>query len=441
MASAIVIGAGWAGLSCGLRLAQAGYQVTVLEQSKRIGGRASSFNDAKSNAVLDNGQHLFMGCYKEALAMLRLVGTYDRLRFQEKLAVDFVDRQARVYHLNCPNLPSPFHLFAGLLKLKSLSFGEKMAMSKVQKAVAEWNGNGSLRDRTVEEWLKGLGQSERSRKYFWDLITVAALNEQSAVAEAASLAVVLKQAFFGRPEESRLAVSSVGLSDLLNPACKNYIEARGGKIENDKLVSSIPIKEGRVEKIVLRDGSERTADVYVSAVPFFTLKNILEPRLLDSAFFSGIKNLETSPIFSLTLWFDRLVMDQEFCALLDTEVQWVFNKTKILQKEGNCLSLVISAARHLSAKTDEELLKMALEELGQCLPKVREAKLLQSLIQREKNATLSPKVGYQSFRPSQKTPVPNFFLCGDWTDTGLPATIESAALSGVLAFRAIHDPR
>ena len=125
-------------------------------------------------------------------------------------------------------------------------------------------------------------------------------------------------------------------------------------------------------------------------------------------------------------------MDRKFCALLDTHVQWVFNK-------GTHLALVISGARAYLGMTDEELLEICVREIRECFPLSRGARLLHSLIQREKNATLSPQKGYGDFRLPQKTPIKNFFLAGDWTDTGYPATIESAVLSGVQAFRAIHE--
>ncbi len=443
MKSVIVIGGGWAGLSCAVHLAGSGYQVTVLEAGKRLGGRASSFVEQKSGRTIDNGQHLFMGCYTETMKFLKTLGTLDKLKFQKNLGVDFVSRTGKISTLSCPRLPSPLHLFAGLLRLDTLSFSEKLGMAKVHRAVQKWDGNGSLSKITVEAWLKSLGQSDRSRRYFWDLITIAALNEKSDVAEADSLAIVLKEAFFGSIEKSQIAISSVGLSDLLNPACSDYLASRGGKIENDKLVTGLNIKDGQIQNIQLRENRTMSADYYVSALPFFALKNILPDALKADSFFGRISHLESSPIFSITLWFDREVMDQEFCALLDTHVQWVFNKNKInrSQETGSCLALVISGARDFMGKSDDEIIKICLEELGGCFPKSKDARPVSHLVQREKNATLSPKVGYAQYRLSQKTPIPNLFLCGDWTDTGYPATIESAVLSGVKASQAIHENR
>lgn len=429
------MGAGWAGLSSAVRLAQAGYVVTVLEAGKRLGGRASSFVDPKTGVTVDNGQHLLMGCYAESLDFLKTIGTLDKLEFQDDLSVDFLDRRGKSYRLACGSLPAPLHLFTGLLGLKTLSLAEKFGMARVYRAVKNWNGNGALRGMTAEDWLISLGQSSQCRKHFWDLITIAALNDRASVAEADSLAIVLKEAFFSSREKSRIAMARKGLSGLLEPACGSFLAPHGGKILRDCLVTGMTVEGDGVRSISLRGGENLQADAYVSALPFLALKNILGTGLAGTPFFSKINQLESSPIFSIALWFDRQVTDKKFCALLDTHVQWVFNK-------GTHLALVVSGARDYLGMPDEELLKICVGEIHDCFPLSRDARLIHHLIQREKNATLSPKKGYGAFRLPQKTPVRNFFLAGDWTDTGYPATIESAVLSGVKAskeVKAFHE--
>lgn len=439
MKTAIVIGGGWAGLSAAVELADKGLHVTVLEQSGRLGGRASSFFDPKTKTTVDNGQHLFMGCYTHTIQFLKKIGSIQKLKFQKDLSVHFVDLNGKTSALNCLTLPAPLHLLSGLLSLNSLSFSDKWSMLKVYRAVRS-HSNGSLRNLTVEEWLKTLGQSEKSRRYFWDLITIATLNEQSSIAEADALAIVLKEAFFASKEKSQIAISSVGLSDLCGPGAEQFVSIHKGQIKKNQLVSKIEIQNNSVQKIVLRDQTTLTADYYVSAVPFFILKNILDQKTLQTPFFAPLQELDSAPIFSISLWFDRSITDQEFVGMLDTEVQWLFNKSRILSLSGHegYLSLVISGAHSYLEKTNEEILKICLQELHRCFPKSQNAKLVHWLIQREKNATLSPRVGYERHRLTQKTPIPNLFLCGDWTDTGFPATIESAVLSGVKAAEMIE---
>lgn len=438
MSKAIVIGAGWAGLSAAVELAGKGFEVTLLEQSKRLGGRASSFRDEKTGEVVDNGQHLFMGCYQHTINFLKKVGSIGKLKFQKNLSVSFVDLKGKISTLNCLSLPAPLHLFSGLLSLGTLSLKEKLAMMKVYRAIKDWNGNGSLENVTVQDWLIQLGQSERSRKYFWDLITIATLNEQSSIAAADALAIVLKEAFFADKEKSQIAISGVGLSELCGAPAEKFLREHHGTVLNNQLTTKIEIEDDQVKRLVMRDGFSLTADVYVSAVPFFILRNLLNEKQRQSDFFSKLEHLKSSPIFSISLWFDREVTDCEFVGMLDTEVQWLFNKSKIFGRSyGGYVSLVISGAHKHLTMTNDELLKICLNELHQCFPQSRSAQLKHWLIQREKNATLSPQIGYSRYRPTQKTPLKNFFLCGDWTDTGFPATIESAVYSGVKAAEAV----
>lgn len=464
MKSAIVIGGGWAGCAAAVELAEKGFQVSLLEGSNRLGGRASSFVDAKTGSVMDNGQHLFMGCYSATIQLLKKIGTLSKLKFQKDLSVAFVNKKGEIFSLHCRALPAPVHLFSGLLGLGTLSLSEKIAMGKVYQAVNKWRKNNeilspepalsetnvahndsfsqmeNLKDLTVDEWLRKCGQSEKSRKYFWDLITIATLNEQASIACAESMAVILSEAFFSDKSKSKIAISTVGLSQLLDPACEEFLKQRGGKILKNHLVTKVLINEEQLQGILLRDSSKQTADFYVSALPFHLLGGLLGEPALQTNFFSKIRELKTSPILSISLWFDRAITSREFLGMLDTQVQWLFNKGKILQtdEENRYLSLVISGAHNYLRLSDEEILKICLDELYCCFPESQKAKLLHSRVLREKNATLSPQVGSSQYRLPQKTPIKNFFLCGDWTDTGFPATIESAVASGVKVAEWVH---
>ena len=430
--TAVVIGAGWAGLSCAVELAQKGYQVSVLEQSNRIGGRASSFTHSSGN-VLDNGQHLFMGCYEYTIQFLTKIGTIHKLYFQKNLSIDFINKQGKTASLKCWNLPAPLHLLSGLIFLKTLSGFDKLAFLKIIPAIKKQAE--SLKKITVEQWLKECGQSHQSIKNFWEPITLATLNESCSIAEADSLATVLKLAFLGNKKKSQMGIATEGLSDLCGPATEKFLRAKNSTIQTNQLVTQINIKDKQVQWISLRDGKNLSADLYVSALPFFILRKILETEQMNSPFFERINHLSSSPIFSITLWFDRPISDQLFTGMLDTRTQWMFNKNKIFIKEKSAdyVSLVISGAHEYLNTSDNEIIQFCLEELKACFPKTRFAQLKKSLVLREKNATLSPKVGYSQFRLPQKTPISNLLLCGDWTETGLPATIESAVRSGVLA--------
>jgi squalene-associated FAD-dependent desaturase len=287
---------------------------------------------------------------------------------------------------------------------------------------------------TVTEWLKHCKQSDRARRHLWDLIAIATLNESPDIAAAGPFVEVLRQAFFSGPQDSQLAFAKVGLSDLYVHAARLYIESRGGKVLLKSPVERLQMMGNRVEGVQLRDGTILKADWVVSAVPATSLLKILPRSVLDKEpAFQHLRQLKASPIISIHIWFDRSISRRAFVGMLDTHLQWFFNKPKIftgIKTREGYISVVISGAHTFIDWPDTALLAMALEELRRLFPRAREALLLRSLVIKEHQATLSPTVGCEELRPLYQSPVDHLLLCGDWTKTGLPATIESACVSG-----------
>lgn len=431
----IVIGGGFAGLSAATSLAERGFEVTVLEGRQALGGRAYSFRDAKTGDPVDNGQHLFMGCYRETLSFLERIGAQDRLSFQSNLSIDFIGDRGRRARLRCWPLPSPWHLLSGLVRLSTLSWGDRFRLRHVERALREGVKDPQGLDQiSVRDWLIQAGQSERARRHLWDLIAIAALNEDPAIASAAPFVTVLAQAFFERRDASRLGLSGVGLSDLYAPPAQRFIEARGGRVLLKAPVAQIEHAGDRVTSVLLRDGQRLKADWVLSAVSAAAFLKLIPSRLSErEPVFQRIAQLGFAPIISIHLWFDRSISRSAFAGLLDTHIQWFFNKSRILhgtQSKEGYVSLVISGARRFVEWSEARLLTMALEELRRLMPPAREAVLLRSLVIKEHQATLSPAVGSERLRPECRSPLNRFLIAGDWTRTGLPATIESACVSG-----------
>jgi predicted NAD/FAD-dependent oxidoreductase len=173
-------------------------------------------------------------------------------------------------------------------------------------------------------------------------------------------------------------------------------------------------------------------------VPWQQLAGLLPGDLLRTEpFFSAALALRPAPIISINLWFDAPLTELEFAGLRGTTIQWLFNKSRILGSSDHCVSLVLSGAHQQVGRPKQVLLALALEELGELLPDVRKAKLLHSLVIKERSATFSPSPEADLLRPPACTPVRGLFLVGDWTDTGLPATIEGAVQSGYTAAREV----
>lgn len=433
MKKVIVIGGGFAGLSASADLVSSGYSVTLIEQRRHLGGRAYSFHDRNIGIELDNGQHLLMGCYENTFRFLNTIGTIDRLYIQDNLHVDFLDTNGHAYKFDCLPLPPPFHTASGILRFTALKPSERIRMLSVVREML-FNTADPAKDYTVSEWLERLGQGKESRHKFWNILTYAVMNEGPDAASASLFKAVLKKAFFKSRQGSRLVFSAVPLSRLYTGDAEDYIRRQGGVIEKGCLVTEILTEDSEVSGIRLRDGRVLTGDDYIAAVPYYSLQRLLPEEIMEKypSYFRGIRELAPSPILSIHLLFDRSITDYPSAALIDSPVQWVFNKEKTYRDSAyrGLFSLVISGA-HLHVKWDKErLLEMAFTEIGKVFPGVSSAKLLYSKIIKERFATFSPRPGIQRHRPDQKTPVKNLFLAGDWTDTGLPATIESAVISG-----------
>jgi len=440
----VVIGGGFAGLSAGVALAERGFRVAVLERKPALGGRAYSFVDPESGDFVDNGQHVLMGCYGETLDFLKKIGTYDKLVFLENLAIEMIAPDGASATLRTARLPGPLHMAAAVLRYRHLSFRERLSLLRAgRRLLATHRTERSLLEQTdVAALMDRLRQSERARESFWYPVTTATLNEEPALASSALLAEVLKRAFFGRRRDSAFVYSKVGLSDLYCGAAAAFIEQRGGVVASRAGVEALEVdSDGVIERVRLRDGRKLTAGNFIAAVPPGPLIQMLPPGAGDDPLFARLASFRYSPIICVHVWLDREVTDSAFVGFIGTTTQWMFNKRKIFNEGGQqhpgYLSFVISGARALVERSNEELLDQVLSDLRAMIPAAREAKLVKALVLKEKQATMAPGPDSHALRPGTSTPFSNLFLAGDWIQTGLPATIESAVMSGRAAADAV----
>jgi squalene-associated FAD-dependent desaturase len=440
----IVIGGGLSGLSAAVDLCSHGHKVTVLEQRHRCGGRAYSYVDKKTGDVVDNGQHLLMGCFKNTKHFFEMVGSLGKLNIQRNLEVTFHHREKGFVTFRCPSLPSPFHLVVGILRLTTLSFRGRLRLLSLLVQVSRQKERTLIKDgMTVDEWLTSCNQTEECKVNFWNVISTATLNEGPQQASASLFLKVLREAFLNGREGSVLMIPSKGLSDLYVDDARTYIHEHGGEVINRTRVRRLLFSGKRAAAVELSTGRRFRACAFVSSIPLLDLLPILPKR--SSALPGEIgetKGILHSGILTINLWLDRQVMNGDFVSLLGSPVQWVFNKKRIFLDgagEGSYLSCVISGAGELLSWKNESLVALAVEEVARAYPETHSAKVVHSLVIREKRATMASSPRMERFRLPAKTQWQNLFLAGDWTDTGLPSTIESAVTSGFNASRLVRE--
>jgi squalene-associated FAD-dependent desaturase len=440
----IVIGGGLSGLSAAVDLCSHGHKVTVLEQRHRCGGRAYSYVDKKTGDIVDNGQHLLMGCFKNTKRFFEMIGSFGKLHIQRNLEVTFHHREKGFVTFRCPSLPSPFHVVVGILRLDTLSLRNRLRLLSLFVQVGQQNRRASIKDgMTVDEWLTSHSQTKGCKENFWNVIATATLNENPQQASASLFLKVLHEAFLNGRDGSVLMVPNQGLSDLYVDSAQSYIREHGGGVVNRTRVKRVVFSGRRAAAVELITGRRLRAQAIISSVPLVDLLRILPKRNVTLPTDIGKRGgMSYSGILTINLWLDRQVMDRDFVSLLGSPVQWVFNKKRIFldgDGGGSYLSCVISGAGELLSWKSESLVELAVDEVSRAYPEARSARVVHSLVIREKRATMSSSPRMERYRLSARTQWQNLFLAGDWTDTGLPSTIESAVTSGFNASRLARE--
>lgn len=422
------------------RLTSAGYAVTLIERRPYLGGRAYSFVDRDSGAHVDNGQHVFMRCFSAYIQLLREVGTLERMEVQKSMRVEVRDPAGRVGVLAAAPLPPPLHLLPSFLRYPHLSWRDKLravpALLRIQRE--RDRDRPGLWDASFHDWLKANGQSDRAIANFWDLVILPTLNDSSANVSASIAFMVFQTALFGGRHAADIGFAREGLSTVMGDAIGARLRERGAQLHLGRTVERIDVTGASVSGVVLGGGEVIEADTYICAVPPHALLPLL-PEALGEGSFAPAASHEFSPIVNIHVWYDRPVADFVWAAFVDSPLQYVFNRTRIagLPGPGDYLTLSLSGAWEHWPKPKDELREYFLAELARVLPRARGARVENFAVVKEQRATFRVPPAAPANRLSQATPLPNLFLAGDWTDTGWPATMESAVRSGNAAANAL----
>ncbi|HEV2201714.1 MAG TPA: hydroxysqualene dehydroxylase HpnE [Bryobacteraceae bacterium] len=423
MAEVIVIGGGLAGLAAAAALGSAGHSVRLFEARPFPGGRAASYEIGTGDdaELIDNCQHVLLRCCVNLLDFYRRLGVEQSIAFHREFT--FIEPGGRRSVLKSGRLPAPAHFAESFLKLTFLNAREKLAVARALLAIKRESQRQDLDAITMLAWLREKKQPERAIQRFWRQVLVSAINEELDRMAASHALQVFRLGFLANSAAYHMGVPAVPLSDL-------YSGEAWKRFGNVQLHFRMPVTRvvthHEIARYVLTGETEHRAEYYVSALPFEKMDTVIPGLPVN------VGPFEHSPITGIHLWFDRPVTDLPHATLLDRTIQWMFNK-----REGRYLQLVVSASRSLVETPRAEVIALALRELAEFLPAVRDARLEKAHVVKEIRATFSAKPGLEAFRPPSATGISNLFLAGDWTRSGWPATMEGAVRSGYLAAEAV----
>jgi squalene-associated FAD-dependent desaturase len=424
MPTAIVIGGGLAGLAAAVALGDAGFETDLFEARGFLGGRATSYplGAGDDSETIDNCQHILLRCCVNLIDFYRRLGVLDRIQFHRKFY--FIEPGGRTSALAAGRFPKPLHFTESFAKLHYLSWPDKLGIARGLLAIRrERNQRQDLDRITMLHWLREKRQTQRAIERFWSQVLVSAINEDLDRMAARHGFQVFWLGFLAQANSYEMGIPAVPLGEL-------YGSGRWRSFDNVRIHCRAPIEralfeDGRVIGVSV-NGERRSADYYISAVPFEKLPAIAPELELDLGAFSH------SPITGVHLWFDRAITQLPHATLLDRTIQWVFNKSR-----GRYVQAVISASRALTEMTRGDVIDLAVRELKEFFPLAREAKLEKAHVVKEVRATFSATPGLEALRPPAATKFSNLMLAGDWTRSGWPATMEGAVRSGYLAAEAV----
>ena len=434
----IIIGAGAAGLSAALCLAESGVKVTLLEAGKLLGGRARSFKHSPTGVELDWGPHLFMAANPALRSLLERVGAADDIFFSPSLEVSYRIRKAgstRRTQLSFPEGGGVFAQLQGLLKWRGPRFLVKINLLRGLSKIVSKSGDENP-DESMSDMLEGLGQKDEAVRWFWEPFARAVLNLPLELGSAELFKAVIREAFADGPKGAALGVPMKALGTLWANRAAQRIRHLGGEVRLQQPAVGFEVNDSKMNGVMVRERETLPAAAVISAVPPDALGRLLGSELGQQSLFSNLGKLRPGPIASAYCWLEEPDEGPPFEAIVGEEWDWLFRPVAGGEGAENLVCLLAGAEDSIASEERSNIESSARDCLNRMIPRNR---IRDVLVVRERAATWANGVAEQNYRLDTKTPIEGFFLAGDWTRTGLPATVEGAVRSGENAAQAVLE--
>lgn len=447
-----IAGAGLAGLSCAKYLTDAGHTPIVLERRDVLGGKVAAWQDEDGDWY-ETGLHIFFGAYPNMLRLFKELEIEDRLQWKDHTMIFNQPEKPGTYsRFDFPDLPAPINGIIAILRNNAmLTWSEKIrfglglipAIINGQKYVEQMD------QYSFSEWLQRQNIPPRVEKQVF-IAMAKALNFINPDEISATVVLTALNRFLQEKNGSKMAFLDGSPTERLCQPLVDYITARGGDVR-----LNVPVKEfllnpdQTVQGFLIRgdNGDEvLTADAYVSAMPVDPLKLILPQPWREMDFFNKLEGLEGVPVINLHLWFDRKLTDIDHLLfsrspLLSVYADMSNTCREYANPDRSMLELVLAPAKDWIGKSDQDIVAATLEELKKLFPQHFDSdhptQLLKYHIVKTPRSVYKAIPGRQAHRPSQETPIANFYLTGDYTMQRYLASMEGAVLSGKLTSQVI----
>ncbi|MCX8057200.1 MAG: hydroxysqualene dehydroxylase HpnE [Ignavibacteria bacterium] len=416
MKKVIIVGGGLAGISAAIHLVDKNYDVVLIESSAQLGGRAKSFFDDEWGCYIDNGQHILINAYTNTIELIKKIGAEKFFDFRDDFEITFRDKNLNEWRLK---VSESSNLIFEIFKFQNLNFIEKLFLIYFFVKLKYINIE-QYHEFDTYSFLKQNFQTENVINNFWRLVVESALNTSLEQSSAKVFLSTIKKMFLESKSNANIILPKKSLHEsLINPA-ENFLNSKGVRIIKNYVVNEIKTQENVVSEIKSNSGETISGDYFILAV---------HPSMIGRLIKNFAVDLNYQTIINVHFKLENQTYKNKFFALWNSEIHWAFFHE-------NILTAFKSSANDLLSLTNDELVSIFIDELIQYFPelrndltKIRRNKSDYRII-KIKRATFMSDIASTKSRPKIFTDYKNLFLAGDYIETGLPSTIESAVFSG-----------